>query len=256
MCAWNKSDGSGRVVDFGTYPPQPETFFNLDSARYTIPRAFPNMDYYDALTIALKSLFMDLSQRDYITDGLKTQIKLERVLIDANWNESTDAIYNFIRNERTAALYPSHGKYYGVKSEQRINNKKDCFQLGAGWFVPKSASRQGVRRIVIDSNYMKTETMRRLRAESGTPCKISLCGNVNELGNFINHLTAEFGENVSARGRSAVEWQQKPNVDNHWFDCLVGSLTAAEMLGLSDKELKRRRDHVRAFMKQIRKQGL
>ena len=256
LCAWNKSDGSGRVVDFGTYPPQPETFFNLDSARYTIPRAFPNMDYYDALTISLKSLFLDLTQRDYITSGLKTKIQLERVLIDANWNESTDAIYNFIRLERSSILYPAHGKYYGVKSEQRIENKRDCFALGAGFFVPRSASRQGVRRVIIDSNYMKTELMRRLRAEHGTPCKISLSGNVNELGNLINHLNAEYGEVVESRGRRCVEWSQKPGIDNHWFDCLVGSLTAAEMLGLSDKELKRRRDHVRAFMKKIKQQGM
>jgi len=51
-------------------------------------------------------------QRD---DG--AMMRIERCLIDANWGQSTDVVYQFCRQSPfAAALLPSHGKYVGASS--------------------------------------------------------------------------------------------------------------------------------------------
>lgn len=47
------------------------------------------------------------------------------------------------------------------------------------------------------------------------------------------HLTSEYFVKTEARGRSVDEWKHRPEQpDNHWFDCLAGSVVAASMQGV------------------------
>lgn len=252
LVAWSREDASGRVIDFGTYPPQPDINFTLTNARYTLESAAQGYNYNDALMIGLQTLVTEIKSRDYITNDTGTLLNVERLLIDANWSQSADIVYSFIREERSPILFPSHGKYYGAKTPSLEFSTKDKAAGGAGWFIPKTTTRQGVRRVVIDTNYFKTETVRRLRAPRGTRGEISLVGNVTTLNNLFNHLMSEYGTAVTARGKTAVEWATRPNTDNHWWDCLVGSVVGAAMLGLGDSDTVKRRANINNFLQRVR----
>lgn len=255
LVAWNRSDQSGRLVDFGTYPPQKDQFFKLENARFTICDLFPRYDFLDALNISLKTLTDDLLNREYKTNVNETILNVEKLLIDANWGDSTDAIYNFIRSQHNNTILPAHGEYYGVKSKYKYSTtNKDRLATGAGWFIPKQASRQGVRRVIVDTNYIKTEVVRRLKSPLGTSGAIKIAGDVTQLGNLFTHLTAEYGTLIEAEGRRCVEWTTKPNVDNHWFDCLAGSFVGASILGLTaGKEEQRKKDNTKNFIRRLKR---
>ncbi len=46
---------------------------------------------------------------------------------------------------------------------------------------------------------------------------------------LAEHLTSEYFVKTEARGRSVDEWKQRPEQpDNHWFDCLIGSVLQSQ----------------------------
>ena len=52
-------------------------------------------------------------------------MKVEKCLIDANWGQSTDVVYQFCRESAHAnVIVPSHGKYIGASSKPMSEYKK------------------------------------------------------------------------------------------------------------------------------------
>jgi hypothetical protein len=157
-------------------------------------------------------------------------------LIDANWGQSTDLVYQFCRQSKHAAVtIPSHGRFVGASSlpfsEYR---RRPGDRVGLNWRIPNVHGKRAIRHVVYDTNWWKSFINTRLRVSMGDRGCLSLFGTNAETHRMLGeHLTSEYFIKTEARGRSVDEWKQRPEQpDNHWFDCLVGSAVAASMQGV------------------------
>jgi len=162
-------------------------------------------------------------------------LRIERCLIDANWGQSTDVVYQFCRQSSHAALVmPSHGRYVGASSVPFSEYKrKRGERVGHHWRIPNVPGRRQVRHVLIDTNYWKSFIHARLAVAMGDPGCLSLFGRQGSEHQLLaDHLTAEYRVRTEARGRIVDEWKLRPDGrDNHWFDCLVGTAVAASIQG-------------------------
>lgn len=79
---------------------------------------------------------------------------VERCLIDANWGQSTDVVYQFCRqSEHAAVLLPSHGRYVGASSVPFDDYKrKRGERVGQHGRIPNVQGKRQVRHVLIDTN--------------------------------------------------------------------------------------------------------
>ncbi|MBR4834715.1 MAG: phage terminase large subunit family protein [Thermoguttaceae bacterium] len=233
--AWERDFG-GAVVDWGVYPEQPKRdFCRLADASPTLLDAHPGAGLEGAIYGALKALtdkmIGDGVPRD---DGLI--MRFDRVLIDANWGQSTDVVYRFCRRSpHGAILTPSHGVYVGASSRPFSDYRRKRGDLiGPHWRVPAEPGSRNVRRVLIDANFWKSFVHGRLATPEGDVGSLSLSGEERERAALAKHLTAEYRVAVKREDseRRVDEWKiRRGRPDNHWFDCLVGCAVGASMSG-------------------------
>jgi phage terminase large subunit GpA-like protein len=233
VVAW-EDDFTGYVVDYGAWPDQQRPVFTLRDVQRTLARAAPNAGLEGAIYAGLEKLTEDyLSRRWRRDDG--AELRIERCLIDANWGQSTDVVYQFCRQSAHAGLImPSHGRYVGASSVPFSEYKrKKGERVGHHWRVPTVQGRRQVRHVLIDTNYWKSFVQARLAVAMGDPGCLSLFGcKAGEHELLAAHLTAEYRVRTEARGRIVDEWKLRAGApDNHWLDCLVGCAVAASVLG-------------------------
>ncbi|MCL2647575.1 MAG: phage terminase large subunit family protein [Phycisphaerales bacterium] len=157
-------------------------------------------------------------------------------MIDANWGNSTDVVYQFCRQSpHSAIVMPSHGKYVGAASTPFSDYKpKRGDRCGLHWRIPAITGKRAVRYALIDTNYWKSFIQARLAVPMGDPGCLSLFagGGGYDHRLLAEHLTAEYRVKTQGRGRELEEWKLRtPGTDNHWLDCLVGNAVAASMQG-------------------------
>ncbi len=233
VVAW-EDDFTGYVVDYGAYPDQQRAYFTLREAQKTLARAAPNTGLEGSIYAGLEKLTDDyLSRRWRRDDG--AELRIERCLIDANWGQSTDVVYQFCRKSTHANLVmPSHGRYVGASSIPFSEYKrKRGERVGHHWRIPNVQGRRQVRHVLIDTNYWKSFIHARLSVAMGDPGCMSLFGRKSGEHQLIaEHLTAEYRVRTEARGRVVDEWKLRAGrQDNHWLDCLVGCAVAASIQG-------------------------
>ena len=94
----------------------PSPYFTLRDARLTLGAASRKAGIEGAIYAGLEALTGDHLAREWRRDD-GAALRIERCLVDANWGESTDVVYQFCRQSAHAAvLLPSHGKYVGASS--------------------------------------------------------------------------------------------------------------------------------------------
>ena len=233
VAAWEE-DFTGYVIDYGTWPEQKRPYFTLRDIRRTIAQQKPDAGLEGSIYHALAKLTEDKLSRSYRReDGLKMQVS--RCLIDANWGQTTDVVYQFCRqNAFSVRLLPSHGKYVGASSIPFSEYKrKRGDRLGLHWRIPNTTGKRAIRHALIDTNYWKSFVHARLAVAMGDPGCLSLFGRDTTTHRLLaEHLTAEYRVQTEARNRVVDEWKLKAIApDNHWLDCLVGCAVAASMEG-------------------------
>ena len=83
---------SGYVIDYGTYPEQQSRRYTLASLRTKLSDVFPNAGLEGQLYSALNHLLDEHLEKVYLReDG--TPMKLNFSMIDANWGEATNIVY-------------------------------------------------------------------------------------------------------------------------------------------------------------------
>lgn len=234
VCGWEE-DFTGYLLDYGTHPDQKRTYFTLRDMRKTLMKVHSGSGQEGAIYAGLETLTGRLLTRHWRRDD-GAELRIERCLIDANWGQSTEVVYQFCRQSAHAAvLMPSHGRYVGASSVPFIEYKrKRGDRIGLNWRVPNAHGRRAVRHALIDTNFWKSFVHSRLVVPMGDPGCLSLfappAGHNHRL--LSEHLTAEYRVITEGRGRQVDEWRLcKPGLDNHWFDCLVGCAVAASMQG-------------------------
>ena len=233
VTAWAENF-TGSVIDYGAWPDQHRREFSLADANPTIQSEFPRAGLEGGLYAALTALTDDLLGREWEReDG--AVLKIERALIDANWGQSTDLVYQFCRESRFAGVVlPSHGRYVGASSKPMTEYRKQPGdRLGFNWMMPSVAKKRAVRHVIYDSNFWKSFVHARLAVAIGDKGSLTLFGRIPGVHQLLaEHLTAEYRVKTSGRGRTVDEWKLKPeHHDNHWLDCLAGCAVCGSMLG-------------------------
>lgn len=233
VCAW-EDNFTGYVIDYGTYPDQQRAYFTLRDARHTLATATNASGMEGQIYAGLDALTKSLFDRLWHRDDAVT-MRIERCLVDANWGQSTDVVYQFCRQSaHSALLMPSHGKFVGASSNPLTEReKKPGERFGLNWVIPLGKDRRGIRYVVYDTNYWKSFLHARLAVEMGNAGCLSLYGHQPDRHRLLSeHLSAEYRVVVSGRGRTVDEWKMRPeHGDNHWFDGCVGCAVAASMQG-------------------------
>lgn len=234
VCGW-EDDFTGYVLDYGEYPDQKRPYFTLRDAKRTLMTVHKGTGQEGVIYAGLAALTADRLARKFRRDD-GAEMAIERCLIDANWGNSTDVVYQFCRQSAHAAIVmPSHGRYVGAASTPFSEYKaKRGDRMGLHWRVPGVQGKRTTRYALIDTNYWKSFVHARLAVPMGDPGCLSLFAPATGVDHrlFSEHLTAEYRVKTSGRGRELDEWKLRtPGADNHWLDCLVGSAVAASMQG-------------------------
>ena len=235
VTAWAE-DFTGAVIDYGSWPDQHRHEYSLADANPSIQTLFPKAGFEGALYAALSALTDECLGREWEReDG--AVLKIERALVDANWGQSTDVVYQFCRQSSHAGvILPSHGRYVGASSKPMTEyRKQQGDRLGFNWMIPNVAGKRAIRHVIYDTNYWKSFIHARLAVPVGDKGSLTLYGRIpgaHQL--FAEHLTAEYRVKTQGRGRTVDEWKLKPQShDNHFLDCVAGCAVCGSMLGAS-----------------------
>ncbi|MHB1158323.1 MAG: terminase gpA endonuclease subunit [Phycisphaerales bacterium] len=235
ICGW-EDDFTGYVLDYGAYPDPRKAYFTLREAKRTLMTVHSGGGQEGAIYAGLETLTNDRLGRRYRRDD-GAEMAIERCLIDANWGNSTDVVYQFCRqSSHSAIVMPSHGRYVGAASTPFGDYKpKRGDRVGLHWRTPGSQGRRTIRYTLIDTNYWKSFVQARLAVPMGDAGCLSLFAPDAAAGGhqlLSEHLTAEYRVKTSGRGRELDEWKLRlTGSDNHWLDCLVGCAVGASMQG-------------------------
>ena len=235
VIAWAE-DFTGAVIDYGSWPDQHRHEYSLADANPSIQTLFPKAGFEGALYAALSALTDECLGREWEReDG--AVLKIERALVDANWGQSTDVVYQFCRqSSHPGVILPSHGRYVGASSKPMTEyRKQQGDRLGFNWMIPNVAGKRAIRHVIYDTNYWKSFIHARLAVPVGDKGSLTLYGRIpgaHQL--FAEHLTAEYRVKTQGRGRTVDEWKLKPQShDNHFLDCVAGCAVCGSMLGAS-----------------------
>jgi hypothetical protein len=234
VCAW-EPDFTGYVVDYGTFPKQPGRHFALRDVRHTLARAKPGAGIEGAIYHGLEQVAADLLSGEWRRDD-GALMQVDRCLVDANWGQSTDVVYQFCRQSPHAArLLPSHGRYVGASSIPFSEyHRKPGDRIGLNWRVPLVTGKRAIRHVLFDTNFWKSFLHARLSVPMGDRGCLSLYGKDPEHHRlWAEHVTAEYRVKTEGRGRVVDEWKLRPEAaDNHWLDGVVGCCVGAGMCGV------------------------
>ncbi|RMF87434.1 MAG: hypothetical protein D6741_20560, partial [Planctomycetota bacterium] len=235
VTAW-EDDFTGYVVDYGTFPDQKRAYFTLRDARHTLAAATQTSGLEGSIYAGLERLTANLLRREWPRDD-GAMLRIERCLIDANWGQSTDVVYQFCRQSAHAGIVmPSHGRFIGASSKPFSEyRRKPGDRVGLNWRMPGVRGRRAVRYVIYDTNFWKSFVHARLAVSMGERGCLSLFGdNPQQHRLFAEHLTSEYRIKTEGRGRTVDEWKMRPERgDNHWFDGLVGCAVAGSIQGVT-----------------------
>jgi phage terminase large subunit GpA-like protein len=165
-------------------------------------------------------------------------MRIERCLVDSGYQ--TDTVYAFCRQSHHAALLtPSKGLGIGAANVPFERwTKRPGETLGTHWALTSNTDKRAVRHVKIDVNWWKSFVAARLVTAVGDHGALTMFGKRGQdHAMLVDHLVSEKRIETSGQSRTLEEWRQKPNTQNHWWDCLVGAAAAASMQGTTMGEV-------------------
>ena len=233
VVGWS-DDFTGWVTDYGGWPDQGREYFTLRDVQRTLKRENPTAGREGSIRSGLEGLTNFLAGKVWKVDG-GGEMSLDRLLIDANWGETTELVKEFCRTTvHRSVVTPSHGRYVGAAGRSFAEyTKSRGDRVGWNWRVPFKTGAANVRHCLFDTNYWKSFVHARLGVSIGDPGSLSLYGRRQQRhAMFSEQVCAEYPVRVESRNRTVDEWKIKVgNTDNHFLDCLVGSAVGASMQG-------------------------
>jgi len=110
VTAWSDAF-TGFVVDYGVYPDQKRERFTLRDIRKTLAKEHPGAGLEASLYAGLTSLAENLLGQQWTRDD-GSKLSIERLLIDANWGDSTDVVYKFCRQSGHRGVLVSKSRHF------------------------------------------------------------------------------------------------------------------------------------------------
>jgi len=241
VCGWG--DGfRGVLLDYGTAPDQPDSYFAMYSARRPLSGMFPNKTEEELVFLGLQLATESVMKRKWKRDdGAELQIDLG--LVDTKYQSETVGLL-CRGSEYSARLLPAAGQYVGPESTPFSEYKRKAGdQIGHHWRIPNVRGKKVIRHILVDTNFWKTALHSRMGVDYPGKGSFSLFGFHRRMATgrtvpadhtlLADHAFAEKATLMSAKNRTAFVWKQKPGQDNHHLDNLVGCFVAASKQGIS-----------------------
>ena len=223
------------IIDYNAFPEQPLDIFTTKDAHPTYRELYQGSGQEGALTSALTEFLIPMLRRTFTReDGM--EMTIDRCMIDSGWGETTDAIYNFIKESRLAAiLLPSKGVSVTatVRPISEYPRRPGEIISPYEWTIGPVKNKRHVRLMRYDTNYWKNFLRNRVFTSRGDPGAISINGlEVDDRFRMLcDHLSSEYSIAEMAKGRRCDIWKLYPNRENHWLDCVVGCMVAASERG-------------------------
>jgi len=239
VIAW-EPNATGYIIDYGTFPDQGKDHFTKQNIKKTY-LANPIGGGFEAkLYAAVQGLSESLCRKIYHNDTTE-EMKIDFLMIDAQWHQSTKTINEFIRtSDFSRQMRPSHGKFFGASTLPMSEYKrKKGDRIGNNWRMPTPQTRGVIRYVIYDTNYWKMWMHERFQTPVGGAGCLSIFGKKPEKHKlFSEHITAEYTILTEGRGRKVTEFKEFPaKLDNDYLDCVTGACVAASIVGVKLKGL-------------------
>jgi hypothetical protein len=216
-------DGSTSVVGYGTVPEQHGSF-TAANPNVKLSSMYPSeTKIYDGL----KDLFSKLYELT-LTECNGIGHRIEKVFCDGGY--MPEVVVKAINTVPRGFVEMSIGT--GIPASKKPISeytKRTGRRRGNNWYYPTTKNKTMSRYILINTYYWKDVLNQKIllgAAERG----LTLYGD-DMLKHivFVDHLTAETFVPETANGRTVNKWSKKPGrTENHFFDCAVYALTAAD----------------------------
>lgn len=241
VVAWEENF-TGYIIDYGSFPEQGRVYFTKADAGQTIAKATKVPGFEGQIYAGLVAVCEKILGKDYPRgDGGKTRV--ERCLIDANYGDSTNVVYQFcLQSQFAALLTPQHGKGIGASGRSMSAYPKKTGERhdpNGMWILTQAPQRREVKYALTDTNAWKSFIYKRFAVAMGSPGCLSLWGKDATVHSmFADHITAEHpvDEESKTTGRKIDVWKAIVGRDNDFFDCLVYASAAASIQGVVLKE--------------------
>jgi len=222
VTAWS-NPLAGSVINYGTYPRQPVTYFSQASAPV-------GMDDLATQQGGLTEEARLLAGLQTLTDALLAgvyrredgaEMAIGQILIDARWGQQNELVKQFCRRQTHGGrVLAAQGYGSGTrKPPLRTLPLKPGTRDGTYWRIAPPTA--GNRWVTIDANAAKTLCANRLAMPLGTYGGIDLFGTEpQEHALFADHCVSEAPEEITATGLTYEVWNWLlPHLDNHYWDC-------------------------------------
>jgi hypothetical protein len=233
VTAWNERFG-GSVVDYGTWPRQNRSHFAANDPRPSLKDRFPGRTDAQRVFAGLTELLTEIVGRTYDREEGGT-CSMDRCLVDAGWEPG--AVYEAIKTHRLSALISPSKGYARTATSAGVGEwkRREGERAGEHWRLTKGENTGGLRVAQFDPDHWKTKTYQSLIVPQGGGTALTFFGKQASAHQLISeHIESETAEPATLRGNTFDKWTLRPDrPDNHWFDCLVGSMVAASVAGLT-----------------------
>lgn len=228
---------SGWIIDYGTFPEQPQTYFTVPNASRTLKAVIGTANVEEAISQGVKLLVNSLCDREWKTpDGTVRHVCCG--LIDVGYRPEQVA-QGARMSDHARILFGCRGIGIGpIKKSMTEWDTSPARCQFAGpdprrprWVIANETV-DGLKVVQHDSYYFKSLTASRLSQNRNVPGEWSLYGNHTvDHTPVIQHYLAEEPVKMTAMGRTVTVWRTL-NDNNHWFDTVVGCSVAATIMGI------------------------
>jgi hypothetical protein len=221
---------TANIAHFGSWPQQREKYFTNENARVKLSDKYAGKSFEAYMRQGLIDCIEYLRGLELRT-SLGDPVSLRAIGIDANWGESTDIVYDVCA--KYPDVWPMHGRYVGATSKPFKDRKRKRGDiLRDGYHIPRDKGNHPCRHVAYDSNAKKGFVLARFLAPEGEDGSWAIWGEKTDKQEmFIDHMTSEYGVDVTARGRTVREYKMRPNAQNHHFDNVTGCGVLLSMEG-------------------------
>ncbi len=227
--------GRGYVVDYGTYPKQPRTYYSKSKIVKTLQEDAGTDEENAAIYAGLANLLDPMfSTRWAKTDG--GVMRLDRAGIDIGWERAADTIRRYcLETENFGRVHPVRGKGIGVNDRpwsEYHHTKKDRL----GTHCKSKANADGIEEIMVDTNWWKSWAAERLGCPIGSDRAVVLFKAKPHIHQMVaEHWTSEHPVmRVGRAGNEMVEWiEPQTHLDNEFWDTLVGTCVLGHIEGVA-----------------------
>lgn len=236
VIGWRQTFG-GVICDYGAWPDQKLAYFNYRTCRRTLRRSYKGTQKDAHIYNGLNDLIDHLTNQPWPDEDGRAH-KIDRILIDSGDGEHQGAVFRVCReHDQRSILMPSRGVGISAKRAPMSDWTKKKGERAAGHhWRDRPNYDAGIRYLLIDVNFWKADTRRRMAMAQGAADGLELFKAKSAASHRMisEHVTAEKAVPVEADGRRVIEFQLPPaKPDNHLGDCIVGCAAAASHAGLA-----------------------